>query len=77
MIAPAAILSRLRAAAMPRPKDDRRDMPILMNGQRVGRVQPEKDGFAVEVSVANDAELGVLLDAVRAMILTARSGAGQ
>lgn len=77
MLAPATILSRLRAAATPRPQEDRRDMPILLQGQRVGRVRPEKGGFAVDVSIADDADLDALIDGLRETILSARRMRGQ
>ncbi|HKY79898.1 MAG TPA: ParB/RepB/Spo0J family partition protein [Sphingobium sp.] len=77
MLPPATVVARLRDAALPRARDDERDIAIMVAGERIGRLRPKAGGLAVDVSIADQADLDEVLTQVRESILAARAIAGQ
>ena len=77
MIAPATVLARLREAAVPRVRDEGRDIPIIAGGARVGRVRPGKDGLSVDFSIADEADLDEMLARLRETVLAMRGALNQ
>jgi ParB family transcriptional regulator, chromosome partitioning protein len=74
MIPSATVLARLREAVAPRPRDEAREMPIMLAGDRIGRVRAGKSGgLAVDLQIADDADLDGLLAGLRTALLAARS----
>ena len=74
MLPPATVLARLRDAAMPRVRDEGRDIVILAGGERIGRVKPGKSGgLALDINVADDADLDQLFASLRETILSVRA----
>ena len=74
MIPSATVLARLREAVAPRPRDETREMPIMLAGDRIGRVRAGKSGgLAVDLQIADDADLDGLLAGLRTALLAARS----
>jgi ParB family transcriptional regulator, chromosome partitioning protein len=74
MLAPATVLARLRESAVPRVREDGREVAIMAGSERVGRARPGKGGgIAVDLNVAEDADLDQLLAGLREAILSARA----
>lgn len=71
MIPSAAVLARLRDAAAPR-REQRGDVPIVINGEQIGRVKTGKGGLTVDLNIAGEADLDHVLGQVRAAVLAAR-----
>ena len=74
MLPPAAVLARLRDAAAPRVREGGGDIAILSCGERIGRARLGKGGTVLlDLSIAGDAELDMLLATARDTILAARA----
>jgi len=74
MLAPATVLARLREAAVPRVREDGREVAVMVGGARVGRVRPGKSGgVAVDLSVGEEADLDQVFAGLREAILGARA----
>lgn len=74
MIQPAAVLARLKQAAVPQGDADAGEGgEILFEGERVGRVRPARHGtIALELNVGPEADVEALLAQARAILLAVR-----
>lgn len=78
MIPSATVLARLREAAAPRHREEARDLPIMLDGDRIGRVRAGKNGgLAIDLQIADDADLDALLATLRTALLRTRNSASQ
>lgn len=78
MIPSATVLARLREAAAPRHRDEARDLPIILDGDRIGRVRAGKNGgLAIDLQIADDADIDALLATLRTALLRTRNSASQ
>lgn len=76
-IAPAAVLARLRSAALPEGPADRKAGAIMVDGLAVGRLRTLKSGdLSVELSFAADSDLEAIFTQVRRTVDQAQA-AGQ
>lgn len=76
MIPPATVLARLRQVAAPHGPADGGETPIMLDGERIGKVKPGKDGgLAVDLLIGEEVDLDALLSCLRAVVSTARPGA--
>jgi ParB family chromosome partitioning protein len=75
MIPAATVLTRLKQAALEGGASRSNDMQVLVGGDRVGRIKPARDGLAVELTIADEADLDRVLAALRSAILDSRSRA--
>jgi ParB family chromosome partitioning protein len=73
MIPAATVLTRLKQAAMEGGGGRSQDTAVFVGDERVGRIKPGRDGFAVELTIANEADLDRLLASVRAVVLEGRT----
>jgi len=73
-IAPAAVLARLRSAAIPAAAADRKAGAIIVSGLSVGRLRALKSGgLSVELSFAADADLDAIFAQVRHTVSQAQA----
>jgi ParB family transcriptional regulator, chromosome partitioning protein len=72
MLPPATVLSRLRQAAVRRPKE-MGDIAILAGGDQIGRARVVKGSVVVDVSITSDTDLDALFVALRETISAARA----
>lgn len=73
MIPPATVLTRLKQAAMDGGPARGQDMQVVVGEDRVGRIKLARDGLAVELAIAPDADLDRVLSALRSAILDSRA----
>jgi len=73
MIPAATVLTRLKQAAMEGGGARAQDMQVVVGDERVGRIKPGRDGLAVELAIAGDADLDRILAALRTAILDSRA----
>lgn len=73
MIPPATVLTRLKQAAMQGGASRGQDMQVVVGDDKVGRIKLARDGLAVELAVAPDADLDRVLAALRAAIIDSRA----
>lgn len=74
MIPAATVLTRLKQAAAEGGSSSRgNETAVLLGDTRIGRVRVARDGLAVDLTIADDADLDGLLRAVRAAILEGRA----
>jgi ParB family chromosome partitioning protein len=73
MIPPASVLTRLKQAAVDGGPSRGPDRQVVVGDDCVGRIKLGRDGLAVELTVAPDADLDRVLAALRAVILDGRA----
>jgi ParB family chromosome partitioning protein len=73
MIPPATVLTRLKQAAMQGGASRGQDMQVVVGDDKVGRIKLARDGLAVELAIAPDADLDRVLAALRAAIIDSRA----
>lgn len=73
MIPAASVLARLKKAAMDGGLSRAEGVQVLVGDDKVGRIKPARDGLAVELLVAPNADLDLMLAALRAAILDGRT----
>lgn len=73
MIPAATVLTRLKQAAAEGGGAKGNDTALVMGDTRLGRLRPARDGLALELTIANDADLDQILRAVRAAVLDGRA----
>lgn len=73
MIPAATVLTRLKQAALEGGAARAQDMQVVVGDERVGRIKPGRDGLAVELAIAGDADLDRILAALRTAILDSRA----
>jgi ParB family chromosome partitioning protein len=73
MIPPATVLTRLKQAAMQGGGSRGQDMQVVVGDDKVGRIKLARDGLAVELAIAPDADLDRVLAALRAAIIDSRA----
>lgn len=73
MIPAATVLTRLRQAGLAGTRKAANERALLSGEEQVGRVKRGKEGFAVELSVSDAADIDALLDDLRAALLEGRA----
>ncbi|HUD27950.1 MAG TPA: ParB/RepB/Spo0J family partition protein [Novosphingobium sp.] len=73
MIPAATVLTRLKQAATEGAPARGQDTQVVVGDERVGRVRQGRDGLAIDLSIAPDADLDRVLAALRASIIDCRA----
>lgn len=73
MVPAANVLARLKQAATEGETGRSGDVPLTLDGERIGRVKLTKEGHGVELLVSADADIDRLLQIVRAALVDSRS----
>jgi len=73
MIPAATVLTRLKQAALEGGASRTQDTAVVVGEDRVGRIKPARDGLAVELAIADDADIDRVLAALRMAIVDSRA----
>lgn len=71
----ATVLTRLKQAGLAGTRAAMRERPVVLGGERIGRIRRGRDGIAVELTVADTLDVDAMLEQVKALLAELRDTA--